>query len=451
MIMILVRVPFYFYGITTTQLDLNHMLIGESLANGATLYVDLWEGIAPLSAWFYMIIHFLFGKSIWAYHIIALIICFLQCIIFNKITLENKVFTENNYLPSVVYGILISVSYEMFTLTPALLSTTFILLALSSIFSQVEFRLKKDEPILSIGVYIGISALFCMQSAIFLLATIIVLGMFSSTVARRYLLIIYGFCLPFIFVGLFYFMKDDLSLLLRAFYHKMFTPDRIQYLDLNSTLILLTLPMVFLLISIVRIIQRSRFSNYQVRLIQLVLMWMFVSFLVLIWSDITLTNFILFAPASAFLITHYFNLIKGRIKTEIIFSIMSIGIIVLNMSGCLGWFGMNKYINFGQLQISKTPYDEVVKGKRIAVLGENMNIYKESSLATPFLDWSLSEEVLRNPDYYDNVICIYQSFMSGEPEVIIDLENVIPGIAKRIPFFDESYKKVKSNVYVLKQ
>ena len=121
------------------------------------------------------------------------------------------------------------------------------------------------------------------------------------------------------------------------------------------------------------------------------------------------------------------------------------------MSGCLGWFGMNKYINFGQLQISKTPYDEVVKGKRIAVLGENMNIYKESSLATPFLDWSLSEEVLRNPDYYDNVICIYQSFMSGEPEVIIDLENVIPGIAKRIPFFDESYKKVKSNVYVLKQ
>lgn len=426
------------------------MLVGERLAEGATLYVGLWEGIAPLSAWLYMVIHFLFGKSLWAYHIIALLIAFLQCVIFNNVTRNNRAYIDNNYLPAAIYGILISISYDMYTLTPVLMSTTFILLALNNIFSQVEFRMKKDERILSIGIYIGMAALFYLPAAIFSVITILALAIFSSTIGRRYLLILYGFILPCFIIGLYYFVIGELGSLFRIFSYKAASPDRIQYLDLTSTAVLLAVPLFFLLMAIIRILKRSRFSNYQVRLIQLVLLWMFTSIPVLLWSDRTVINFMLFLPGAAFLITHYFNLMRGRVASELTFTVMTIGIIMISLSSYCGWFGIDRFVNYNKMNVVGTQYDELVKDKKILVIGDDVNIYKESSLATPFLDWPLSEQVLTQPDYYDNISLIFQVFKSDKPEVVIDLENALPAIMKRIPLIEDSYKLTEPNVYVLK-
>ena len=64
--------------------ELNYMLVGEKLTNGADLYSEIWDNIGPLSAMVYALIDFLFGKSQLAYQIIAWLFVFFQAFIFNR-------------------------------------------------------------------------------------------------------------------------------------------------------------------------------------------------------------------------------------------------------------------------------------------------------------------------------------------------------------------------------
>lgn len=427
--------------------ELNHFLVGEKLVNGATLYVSLWEDIAPFSAGVYMIIDYIFGKSLWVYHILGFLLIFFQAALFNQLTVNNKAYNDNTYLPAMVYAVLMSTSFDMYTLSPILMSATFILMALSNIFSQVEFRIKKDERILNIGLNLGLASMFYFPSVIFVFVTFIVLAIYSNTVGRRYLLVLYGSALPVLIVVTYYFVVDGLEATWHIFVTKLFNIDKANYLNLQSRLLLIALPLLFLLLAIVRIIQKVRYSNYQVRLVQLMLVWLLLSLIMLIWAENMITSFILFVPAAAFIITHYFLLIRGVLKAELLFGIFWIGIIFLNTSSYFQWFSLDKYIAYDNLIVRTTQYDEVSNNKKIIVLGDDLNIYKNSSLATPFLDWGLSQEVLTNPEYYDNATSLYHGFYLDPPDLIIDKEELMPALRERVVFLEKEYESIGNGMY----
>jgi len=448
----MVRLPFYFQGINTTLPDLNHFLIGESLANGSSLYISLWEDISPFSAWTYMLLHFLFGKSIWAYHTIGFLLMFFQCLLFNAITYKNKLYNEGTYVPAIVYGLLMSISSGMYSLSPILMSSTFILLALNNIFRQVEFRMKSDEPILGIGIYLGVAALFYLPAAIFGLIALIILAFFSSTIGRRYVLVFFGFALPLLLVICYFYFIDGVASAWSIVATKIFNPNKFDYLSYQSILLILAIPLLYFIFSIVRIVQKNRFSNYQLRLIQLVIVWMLMSLFLMIWMEKLVTSFIFFIPTFAIIITHYFLLIKNRLKAEMLFSLFMIGVLCLNLAMQYNWFSVNTYIDNSHEQLLSTPYDDKVADKRILVLGDNLHIYKNASLATPFLDWQLSSETLKEPNYYGKSARIYLGFTDqNPPEIIIDLENCMPKLQKNILFIQDNYVRTEANVYRLKQ
>ena len=116
------------------------------------------------------------------------------------------------------------------------------------------------------------------------------------------------------------------------------------------------------------------------------------------------------------------------------------------------WFSVNTYIDNSHEQLLITSYDDKVADKRILVLGDNLHIYKKASLATPFLDWQLSSETLKEPNYYGKSARIYLGFTDqNPPEIIIDLENCMPILQKNILFLEQNYFKTEDNVYLLKQ
>ncbi len=180
----------------STVQELNFMLVGEKIADGAAMYSQVWETTAPLSAMVYGALDLIFGRSQVAYIIGAWLLICIQVFFFNRLVLSNKVYNENTYIPGLIYGILASLNPDFFSLTPVLMATTFLLPALNNIFSHIEVRAKRDEQILYIGLYVGLAYLFYLPMVIIGLGVLVVFVLFTGTVTRRYLMLIYGLLLP---------------------------------------------------------------------------------------------------------------------------------------------------------------------------------------------------------------------------------------------------------------
>ena len=124
------------------------------------MYKGIFDPLGPLSTTVYAIVVWLFGKSILALQILGTTLMIIQAIIFNTLTIRNKVYEQNTYLPAFAYLIISATHYSLTVFSPIQLGMTFILLAFSELLSHVEFRAKRDEQIMSIGLMVGLASLF---------------------------------------------------------------------------------------------------------------------------------------------------------------------------------------------------------------------------------------------------------------------------------------------------
>ena len=67
------------------------LIIGEAMKTGH-MYVDIFDSLAPLSATTYWLIVLIFGKSTLVLHILGTLLMVVQAIIFNNLTISNKVY-----------------------------------------------------------------------------------------------------------------------------------------------------------------------------------------------------------------------------------------------------------------------------------------------------------------------------------------------------------------------
>lgn len=439
-LLLAVRLPLLFGDAPLTGSELRYMLVGEKMAEGASLYDGILENIAPLSAGVYMVIDFLFGRSQAAYYWISLFVVFFQCFLLNKLLIESKAYNENTYLPGLIYAVLLSTFFDFLILTPVLMSLTFILLALNNIFRHVEFRAKRDEKILNIGLYLGLASLFYLPSVIFGIAAIFIFMFFTGTITRRYVLMIYGFLMPLLLTALYFLLTGRIGDFIYSFINPLVDLNNEHYMGIRDLLMLFALPLAFLLLSFVRINQGTRFTNYQSRLLRVMGVWIFFCIIfVLLCEQRSPSVFVVFAPPFAFFITHYLLLIRKRFLAEIAFSIFIIGIIGFNFALLYHTFGLEGYINTDAYLINQTPgtFDK----QRILVLGEDISPYKNARAASPFLNWKISKPIFKDLEYYDNLALIYNGLINDPPEVIIDPNGIFPNIREKIPALKKAYSK----------
>ncbi len=451
LLLFLLRLPVFISDGFFTLPELNWMLVGEKIAGFHLPYVGVWDNIAPLSAFTYGVIDFIFGRSQLAYIILATLLVTYQCIIFNGFLLGTKAYNENTYVPALIYGLLVSISFDFFTLSPVLLSLTCVLLSLRVVFYQVDNPLQ-DKSILASGLLLGLAALFYLPSVIFIFSMLFAFVLFANLSPRQYLLLFYGVCLPIVFLALIFYWLDGFQPFVSQYLLSYFKLDARHTINFLPFLLIGAVPFIFFLVALFGVTKESiRYTNHQTRLQQIMLSMLGGGLLILILDKERAVHHLLFiAPPLAFYITHYLLNIRRILLAEGLMTLLLLYVVIMDYGAFYGFFGIDQITKNEEMLVQPTAYDEKVKDKKILVLGENLNIYENAKLATPYLNWHLSSEKLREVNYYDNLSQVYKDFKEDMPEIIIDETQTMPLLQSRIPLLKESYQK-QGNLYLLKQ
>ena len=157
MVLVLLKIFYIANALPVLSSELEWMLIGERLNSDKSLYSEIWTSTGPLASYVYGLVHFIFGRGQIFYELVALFLVFFQSLLFTFIVNNNKAFIEKNYVPGLLYALVMSMTFDANKLSPALMATTFLLLAINSLFKHIDNNDGSSEPIFEIGLFWGCS------------------------------------------------------------------------------------------------------------------------------------------------------------------------------------------------------------------------------------------------------------------------------------------------------
>jgi len=391
-------------------------------------------------------IDWLMGRAIAGRQIIALILLFFQAAFFAILLINNKAYADNTYVPGLIYALLCFVSFDFLQVSPELLGSTVLLLALNSLFKEIEFRVERQGTILNVGLFIGLASVFVFTYSIFLVAVFVILIAFTRIGLRKSLLLLFGFFLPHVVIGIYYFYNDALPAYWSNFYLENFLHSDTNLISGKSLFILGLIPVVYFVFSLFMMTREARFTKYQSQLFQVMFLWIvFCLVQIFLTRQLTPHSLIIMIPSLAYFFSHYLLLIRRKWLAESMLWILIIGVISTNLLAVRGRMGS---VDYSKLYVDPLPQAAVIKDKKIMVLGDNLSIYRNNNLGGYFLDWRLSERTLNSVQYYDNVLKIDEMFHTFPPDVIYDERGMFGSIAARIPSLTRQYKRQGENVYV---
>ena len=205
-VLLLIRLPLLITPLPLLIPELNRMLVGEQMRAGYTLYSDIWDSVSPFSAGVYWFIDLAVGRSQGAYWIIATAISIFQLVYFNYLMNTRDVFPERSFWPGLFYTLFLNLSFDCATLSPVLMSLTFLLLAFGSLLRQLGRKGATDE-VFEVGVYVGVAAMFYLPSGLFILWVSLSLLFFTGATLRQHSLTLFGFSFPILLVVFFLKIK----------------------------------------------------------------------------------------------------------------------------------------------------------------------------------------------------------------------------------------------------
>ena len=426
-----------------TLQELKDVVLGEAMGDNL-LYVEIIDRTAPMMALMDSILNFCFGRSLLARHILALILICFQTSYFGILLINNKAYNETSYIPSLVFGFLCFFSFDLLTVSPELFASTLLLLALNNLFKEIEFRVDRDSIVLNLGVFLGLASLFIFSYTIFLVGAILILILFARASLRKILLVLFGYGL--VHAGLFtlYYCYEHTTDLWRHFYAANFSRATLTHMDTNSLLVLIAVPGVYFIFSLFMLTREARFTKYQSQLFQTIFLWLAIA-LIQFWlmAEKTPHSLYIVVPAVAYFVSHYLLLIRRKWIAEMMFWLFMLGLLSLNYGSRYGWM---KQVNYESLFPQPSIYEKAVNGKSIMVIGNDLSLYQNHTLAGYFLDWDLSRKYFEEPDYYENIVKINEAIEKNPPDVIIDEVGLMGPIISRIPLLEKEYEK-DSSIY----
>src|SRR5262245_21499410 len=118
--MALASLPIWIEVPEMTAQEIQDLVVGERMMS-KVLYADLIDRTPPLLALIDGVVDLLFGRSLVARHILALVLLFFQAAYFGILLINNRAYNENTYVPSLIAGLLFFFSFDVVSLTPELL------------------------------------------------------------------------------------------------------------------------------------------------------------------------------------------------------------------------------------------------------------------------------------------------------------------------------------------
>lgn len=437
-VLIICSIPLFYDTPLLTAQSLRAMLVGESISDGKTMYTQVYDSTAPLSALVYGAVDFMMGRSVAGREVLAMLFIFFQAAFFSILLINNRAYQDNTYVPGLVFGILCFVSFDFLELSPELLGSTLLLLALNNLFKEIEFRIQRDETIFNLGIYLGGASAFLLSYAVFLVAAIVVLLVFTRMSLRKTALLLIGFLFPHVVVIIVYFYRGEEAWLFQNFYLANLSAGD-SLITMQGILVLSVVPATYFVFSLFMLTREARFTKYQSQLFQVMFIWMLFSLIeVVLTREMTPHSFITVVPCLTYFFSHYLLLIRRKWIAEAMLWILLISIPAINY---LSRHGQFEDVDYSRMFVNASRYGGQISGKRVMVLGDDLPLYVDNRLGGYLLEWRICSDIVRELDYYDNVLAMQEQFEIDPPDVIVDEEGLFPAIAKRIPQLKDRYRK----------
>lgn len=430
--------------------ELEWMLVGEKLNEGLHLYNEILTQIGPFSAFVYQIVDLWAGKSQFFYEAVALVLIFIQTLYFVFIVNKRNLLNEKNYVSGLFFLILMSMSFDIQKLSPSLLANTFILISLNVTLRQIEKRDGLGDDIFEIGLFLGIATLFHLSSFIFIFWAIIVLFLFTGVNIRQLFMVLLAFFLPLILVFIYFFFKEHNSDFINLWLFNFKNVLDLSLLGIKDILITFSIPFLFTILGIFKVLRITRYNSFQNRAHQLLIIFGIFSFISLLFSkEFIPSNLVSFIPFLSLFVSGFFLHSKKLFFQEVLSLIFIFSILVIQ------YLGSNKINNeslntLKNYKVIETQLPKKYENKKIFITGERIDAYKSHKMATGYLSWELAKSDFENPNNYVSIVNIYTNFKKDLPEVIIDNEGVMKKIFKNIPTLSLKYTYLDNNIYELK-
>lgn len=437
-----VGLSLFTFGQPLSLPELNHLVLGEMLNDNKRMYVEIVDNTPPAFAWLAELADTLFGRSLAARHVVALILVFFSASYFSILLINNKAYNENTYLPALIFAILCCCSFDFFQLSPQLVASIMLLFALNNLFKEIEFRVQRDETAFNLGLLIGIASLLVFSYVIFLLGTVVILLVFTRISLRKMLLLIVGFLLPHGMLLTFYWYGDHHASFINYFYVANITLSNASLISAKSLWVLGAVPLVYFVFSLVMLNREARFTKYQSQLLQVMLLWMIVALVEIVFTRQRAPHsFITLIPSLTYFISHCLLLIRRKRIAETMLWLFVTGILSVSW---LAKSGGLPFIRYNRLIVAENPKSNI-EGKKVMNLDEDVTIYQHNQAAGFFLHPELSQSITKHPEYFENVLLLQLSFEKDAPELIIDKNGLMEPFFQKIPKWKMQY--VRDGVY----
>ncbi|MDX5436448.1 MAG: hypothetical protein LPK03_04600, partial [Pontibacter sp.] len=362
-----IQLPLILLDIPATAPELLHMLVGERLADGYSMYRDIYDNTAPLSALVFWLLDVAAGRSFLAYRLTAMGLLLLQALLLNNILNRHNVYASKNYLPALLYLVLGSLSFEYNMLTPLLIGNTFLILSLPYIITLSREGFDNSRLFVG-GFMLGLAAMCFLPLGVFLLVGIFAVIFFASNTFRSTMLMLCGFAFPYAVLLTYYLYTNTGQEFLEL---HLLRPWQLQVAFLRppaDVAKLMAIPAVILLLSLLSAASLPQRLVFQVKFQQLMWVWLVASLLVIFTRDeISVATFVLVLPAVAYFGEFLFTSNRKPWLLNVIFLVVLAGVLVLRYRRIIG---INEFLLLDEspLLLPEQP-PLAIQNKTVVVLG----------------------------------------------------------------------------------
>lgn len=421
------------------------MVLGERLSEGYLLYVDVIDDTGPLSAGVFTGLHLLFGRSPMVYILLGKVFVLFQIYYWNSTLIKYRVFDENTYLPAIVMAALFHFSFDLMYLSPTLLGSTFLLLAIGQLFSHTVLQKESSESTLLIGIYGGLATGF-HWNFVFFLPFIVVTGLaISGFTIRQLFLSIMGFLLPTLLIFVFYFWKDGLEQALQV-WPIVFNYPIYGYQPSLSWLAPGIFPLLLALVGFtISSFFRGATINQQKQR-QLIVIWLLFSVgLFFLVKNNASYQLVVFLPALSYFISQFFLQISWTALTRPAF----FGLILVVPILTSYYWTTRTAIDTSYFTVD-TNETALPKKTGLMVLEDDPSPYLTNSLAGPFLNYHMSISYLKQEKTLPQKAQVFQIIRRQLPKQVLDKEGHFKDLLEELPALKEFYLETNPGIYFLK-
>jgi hypothetical protein len=436
-----IRIPLILLGVPATLSELLYMLVGERMNDGFAMYRDIYDNTAPLSAFVYWTIDVAVGRSYLTYRLVATFLLLLQAVLLNVTLNRNQVYAGKGYIPALLYLLLGSITFEFDMLTPLLIGNTFVILSLPYIITISREGFENNRLFVG-GFIVGLAALSYLPLALFLLVAAFGVVLFASNTIRSFLLMLCGFAFPYAALITYYLYTNTTSYFLEMHLFQSWQFGISSLVPPAHLATALVLPGLILLLSLISTTSLPQRLVFQGKFQQLMTIWLLVSIIILITrNELSVGPFLVILPPIAYFGEFLFSSrIRKWILNLLFFSLLA-GVIIIRYREPLG---IAQWVKIDDSRLLLPAHSVPFSGSTVLVLGDDRSYYTQNKLATPYLNWQLSQRHFGRLSEYQAVYELYQNFRQESPAYIVDQAGLMPQLKHKLPSVFGAYEPTQT-------